>query len=85
MVAADLGERVSVEDLLQLYQINEPQALPPPTTIGVLDDVLTAGTHFRAMKTKLGERFPDVPITGIFIARRVFPPSDLTVDVDLAF
>jgi|694.fasta_scaffold42168_4 predicted amidophosphoribosyltransferase len=83
--AADLGERVSVEDLLQLYQINEPQALPPPTTIGVLDDVLTAGTHFRAMKTKLGERFPDVPITGIFIARRVFPPGDLTVDVDLAF
>jgi len=40
--------------------------------IGILDDVLTAGTHFRAMQTVLSDRFPGVPIIGLFVARRVF-------------
>jgi hypothetical protein len=44
-----------------------------PRAIGVVDDVLTAATHFRAMKDVLATRFPGIPITGIFIARRVFP------------
>jgi len=35
--------------------------------------VLTAGTHFVAMKTTLSRRFPGVSISGFFIARRVFP------------
>lgn len=72
-----LGDRVTVEELLELYQINEDLKLPPPTNIGVLDDVLTAGTHFRAMKFVLTECFPGVPITGLFVARRVFPPAAL--------
>jgi hypothetical protein len=69
------GDRVTVEELLKLYRINEGLVAPPPKAIGVLDDVLTAGTHFRAMKTVLARRFPSVSITGLFIARRVFPPS----------
>lgn len=69
------GERVTVEELLDLYSIDEMIAAPTPRAIGILDDVLTAGTHFRAMKMKLAERFPGVPITGLFIARRVFPPA----------
>ncbi len=67
-------DRVTVEELLDLYVINEAVAVPPPRAIGILDDVLTAGTHFRAMKIKLNECFPNVPITGLFVARRVFPP-----------
>lgn len=80
------GGRVTVEELLRLYRINEDLAEPPPRAIGVLDDVLTAGTHFRAMKTVLGGRFPGVPITGLFVARRVFPPAALDfedIDIDL--
>jgi predicted amidophosphoribosyltransferase len=74
-VAAVNGDRVTVDELVQLYRINENLVAPPPRAIGVLDDVLTAGTHFRAMKIILSHRFPNVDITGIFIARRVFPPA----------
>ena len=77
------GHRVTVEELVALYQIDEDQAEPPPQAIGILDDVLTAGTHFKAMKVVLSARFPNVPITGLFIARRVFPPvADGVVNLD---
>lgn len=72
---AQPGERVTVDQLLELYEIDEALAAPTPTSIGVLDDVLTAGTHFKAMQQVLGTRFPGVPIIGLFIARRVFPPD----------
>jgi hypothetical protein len=38
-----------------------------------LDDVLTAGTHYVAVKTMLQRHYPGVPIVGFFVARRVFP------------
>ena len=65
-------DRPTVEDLLQQYWIDETVANPAPRWIGVFDDVLTAGTHFVAMKRILGARFPGVRIQGFFIARRVF-------------
>lgn len=76
-----VGDRVTVQELLELYAINEAIVAPLPRAIGILDDVLTAGTHFRAMKIKLTERFPGVPITGLFVARRVFPPAADDFDV----
>lgn len=71
-----LGERLSVEDLLAVYEIDEAKAEPTPKVIGVVDDVLTAGTHFRAMEHVLRDRFPNVAVFGIFIARRVFATAD---------
>ena len=68
-------DRVSVQDLLNVYELHEALANPPPTSIGIVDDVLTAGTHYRAMHTILSQRFPGVRIIGIFIARRVFPTA----------
>jgi predicted amidophosphoribosyltransferase len=67
------GERVSVEELLAAYQIDESLVRPDPVTIGIMDDVLTAGTHYRAMQTVLSRRFPAATIFGLFVARRVFP------------
>lgn len=67
------GQRVTVEELLAVYEIDERLTNPPPTSIGILDDVLTAGTHYRAMKTVLSQRFGGIPIVGLFVARRVFP------------
>ena len=74
---AGQGDRVTVEDLLDLYAIDETIAAPAPQTIGIVDDVLTAGTHYRAMHTALAARFPNVPIIGLFVARRVFPDDPL--------
>jgi hypothetical protein len=69
---AGAGGRTTVEQLIALYKIDESLAKPAPKEIIVLDDVLTAGKHFRAMSTVLAKRFPGVPIYGLFIARRVF-------------
>lgn len=65
--------RVTVEELIDVYEIDEKMTAPVPNNIAIVDDVLTAGTHFRAMHTVLSQRFPQVPIIGLFIARRVFP------------
>lgn len=67
------GQRHRIEDLLEVYRIDESKAAPAPNNIAIVDDVLTNGTHFRAMKATLQRRFPGVPIAGLFIARRVFP------------
>lgn len=72
----EAGEnRVTLQELVDAYQIEDRLAEPVPEAIGIVDDLLTVGTHFRAMKTVLNERYPDVPIVGFFIARRVFPPD----------
>ena len=67
------GHRITVEELLAVYQVDETLAAPPPTKIVILDDVLTAGTHFKAMQTLLSAHFPHAQIIGLFVARRVFP------------
>jgi predicted amidophosphoribosyltransferase len=66
-------QRPTVDELLREYYIDENLVDPQPHRIGVFDDVLTVGTHFVAMKRVLSARFPGVPISGFFIARRVFP------------
>lgn len=79
--AAHEGDRPAVEDLLRIYQIDETLTTPAPLRIAIVDDVLTAGTHYRAMHTVLSGRFPGVPIVGMFIARRVFP-NPFAVDIE---
>ena len=66
------GKRLSIDDLIAAYQIDETLTQPTPSSIAIVDDVLTVGTHYRAMHIVLTNRFPNVPIYGIFIARRVF-------------
>ena len=44
--------------------------MPEPQVIVVVDDVLTKDSHYRAVLTVLSERFPRVPLIGLFIARR---------------
>lgn len=74
---AALGlDRISLAELLESYTIDESLAAPPPTRVAILDDVLTNGTHFRAMETVLRARFPQAEIIGLFVARRVFPTPD---------
>lgn len=75
------ADRVTVEDLIGRYVIDESLAAPAPLSIGILDDVLTAGTHYRAMHTVLQTRFPTAGIVGIFLARRVFPNPFSNLDI----
>lgn len=58
------------------YRINEEAIRPKPLLFGIFDDVLTTGAHFRAAHSLLSKKFPDVPIVGIFVARRVKLESD---------
>lgn len=74
--ARGTDDRVTVQELLDVYEIDEEQADPAPTHIGIVDDMLTAGTHYRAMHTILSERFPEAKIVGLFVARRIFPDDD---------
>ena len=71
--AHESDTRPTVDELLAIYKINEAVADPAPNRIAIVDDVLTAGTHFKAMKATLEGRFPGVQIVGFFIARRVLP------------
>lgn len=74
--ARGADDRVTVQELLGAYKIDEKLAAPEPSHIGIVDDMLTAGTHFRAMHTVLSDRFPNAKIVGLFVARRIFPDDD---------
>jgi hypothetical protein len=69
-------QRHTIQELVDNYEIDEDQAEPEPTHIVIVDDMMTAGAHFRAMARVLGERFPAVPISGVFLARRIFPENN---------
>ena len=66
-------ERPSPIEIRANYAIDEALTAPEPKVIGLFDDILTTGAHFRAAKVILENRFPSVPIVGIFVARRIIP------------
>ncbi|MBF6570866.1 MAG: hypothetical protein IVW54_18525 [Candidatus Binataceae bacterium] len=79
--AHDADVRPRPDDLVGVYEINEPVATPAPQNIFIFDDVLTTGAHFKAMQRVLSNRFQGVRIIGIFIARRV-PDTTAIEDFD---
>ncbi len=64
--------RPTVAALIANLEIDDTLAHPAPRSIALVDDVITTGADFVAAKTVLAARFPDVPIRGLFVARRVF-------------
>lgn len=69
-------ERPCPEQLVENYEINESVIKPKPSKILVVDDVLTTGSHFKAVKMALSKIYPDTPAIGVFIARRVPETQD---------
>lgn len=59
------------DDIVTSYRIAKSLSMPEPTQIGLFDDVLTTGAHFKAAQEFLRAQFPGVPIHGIFLARTV--------------
>lgn len=70
-----VDRRPTPEELIANYDIDEQLCQAPITSIGIVDDVLTAGAHFRAVSDLLSRRFPQTHICGFFIARRVLDPE----------
>ena len=82
MTAAHTADsRPRPEDWYAAYVVDETLALPQPTSVVVIDDVMTAGAHFAGFKRRLLERFPSVALYGVFYARRAVQqdPTDLAV------
>lgn len=64
-------DRLSLQELIGLYSIDQTLTPNIRDTIVIVDDVLTTGCHFKAVKATLAAEFPNKPILGIFVARRV--------------
>jgi hypothetical protein len=63
--------RPKPDDIAANYAIDEQFRNPTPQIIGLFDDVLAAGAHFRAASNILKAAYPGVRIIGLFVARRV--------------
>ena len=59
------------------YSIDNVLRDSAPQVIGLFDDVLTTGAHYRAALAVLQQAFPGVRVIGFFIARRVPEASDI--------
>jgi hypothetical protein len=71
------------EDLEALYALDRKLTTPAPKVIGLFDDVLTTGAHFKAAQSLLHKAFPGVQVIGLFIARRV--PEAMDIEDILGF
>ena len=80
--AHELNVRPHPTDIEARYRIDDNLTEPNPSTIAVIDDVLTTGAHYRAAHSVLSARFPDAEIKGLFIARRVIPPIEFDAPDD---
>lgn len=70
------GDRIGYDELHAHYRLEEQLEDPTPTPLAIVDDLLTAGTHFRAMHTVLASRIPDAFYAGDFVARRAIPDEN---------
>jgi predicted amidophosphoribosyltransferase len=73
----DQENRPTPEQIQANYAIDHTLQDPDPRVIGLFDDVLTTGAHFRAASAALQQSFPGVRVIGLFIARRVPEAADI--------
>ena len=65
--------RLSRDDLFEVLKVETGALgqLPLRQRIVLFDDILTSGKHFKCCQHRLREVVPDVPVCGLFFARRV--------------
>jgi predicted amidophosphoribosyltransferase len=73
----DQENRPTPDQIQANYAIDDALRDPAPKVIGLFDDVLTTGAHYRAASAVLQQAFPGVRIIGVFIARRVPEATDI--------
>src|SRR5260370_16162487 len=64
-------DRPGPRELYDNYTVDDSLTEPAPAQIAVVDDVLTTGTHFKAMKRILHQTFSVIQVAGLFRSRRV--------------
>jgi predicted amidophosphoribosyltransferase len=62
--------RKKLHELRENYEFVEAAFANCPNNIMICDDVLTTGSHFRALKDMILEKKPGAKVIGLFIARR---------------
>lgn len=69
------ARRLTADALYRVIQLDrEVLGLRPPRArIVLFDDVLTTGKHYKCCERRLREALADIPISGLFVARRVLP------------
>jgi hypothetical protein len=75
-------DRPTPNQLVARYVLDDQLLNPAPQAIAIVDDVITTGSHFVAVRSMLRQAFPAVRIVGLFIARRVPEAVDFE-DLDL--
>ncbi len=76
------GHRKSPDELEANYRIVANELAQARPAIGVVDDVLTTGSHFKAVRAKILAERPNAKIVGFFVARRVIPNPFADVSID---
>ena len=66
------GWRPTPEQRASLMTLNELVVDPKPTAVVIVDDVLATGSHFRAAKMLVRDRWPNMRVIGLFLARVCF-------------
>lgn len=67
------GKKRNIEDIQRNLSINRELVDDIKDSIIIFDDVLTSGAHFKAVSRLLSDRFKDVNIHGLFLARAQQP------------
>lgn len=68
------GCRLRPEELAACYEIDANLSQGSvPARVAIFDDILTTGSHFKAASSCIRDVWPEVPLVGIFLARRYFP------------
>lgn len=62
--------RPSLQELQSNYTLDPALCVNLKDTILLVDDVLTSGAHFKAIKNVLRQNFPKIKVKGLFICRR---------------
>lgn len=68
------SKRPSSQELKARYRLESISSVQLREKIIIFDDVLTMGSHFKAIKSLLQDAYPQKKIYGLFIARSIYPP-----------
>ena len=63
------GWRPMPDQRARLLTLNELEVHPQPNAIVIVDDVLATGSHFRAAKMIVRQRWSHMRVIGVFLAR----------------